>query len=78
MKLTYDPEVDILMIYFKPGARPVEGDEMAPGIIVHVDQDGELIEMEILGAKDRLASVEQITIEKPRYSQQQPLIDAAE
>lgn len=52
MKVTYDPEVDVLRIVFRD--TPVEeSDEDKPGVILDFAQGGELVGMEILNASTR-------------------------
>ena len=52
MKVTYDPEVDVLRIVFRDA--PVEeSDEDKPGVILDYDAGGVVIGMEILNASMR-------------------------
>ena len=52
MKVTYDPEVDVLRIIFRD--TPVEeSDEDKPGVILDYAASGELVGMEILNASTR-------------------------
>jgi uncharacterized protein YuzE len=52
MKVTYDPEVDVLRIIFRDA--PIEdSDEDKPGVILDFDAGGEIIGMEILDASTR-------------------------
>ncbi|MBU0679215.1 MAG: DUF2283 domain-containing protein [Verrucomicrobia bacterium] len=52
MKVTYDPEVDVLRILF--GRAPIEeSDEDKPGIILDYDKEGNVVGMEILDASRR-------------------------
>lgn len=52
MKVTYDPEVDVLRIVFREA--PVEeSDENKPGVILDYAAGGELLGMEILNASAR-------------------------
>jgi uncharacterized protein YuzE len=53
MKITYDPEVDILRIIFSD-ASIIESDEEKPGIILDFDKDGNVVAMEILDASKRM------------------------
>ena len=58
MKVTYDPEVDVLRIILSK--RPVEeSDEDKPGIILDYDKQGNIVGLEILDASKR--------IEDPRH-----------
>ena len=53
MKVTYDPEVDILRILFRDA--PVEeSDEDKPGIILDYDKDGNVVGLEVLIASQRV------------------------
>ncbi|MDE3098210.1 MAG: DUF2283 domain-containing protein [Verrucomicrobiota bacterium] len=53
MKVTYDPEVDVLRILFRDV--PVEeSDEDKPGVILDYDKDGNVVGMEVLNASKRI------------------------
>jgi uncharacterized protein YuzE len=53
MKVTYDPEVDVLRIVFS--SRPIEeSDEKKPGVILDYDGDGNIVGLEILAASLRV------------------------
>jgi len=53
MKVTYDPEVDVLRILFS-NAPIEESDEDKPGIIIDYDKEGNVVGMEILDASKRM------------------------
>jgi uncharacterized protein YuzE len=53
MKITYDPEVDVLSIIFSDAAIE-ESDEEKPGVILDYDKDGNIVGMEILNASLRM------------------------
>jgi len=53
MKVTYDPEVDVLRIVFRDGAVE-EGDEDNPGVILDYDKDGNIVGLEVLNASQRV------------------------
>ena len=53
MKVTYDPDVDVLRIIFN-NASIEESDESKPGIIIDYDNQGNLVGMEILNASKRI------------------------
>ncbi len=53
MKITYDPEVDILRILFS-NTRIEESDEDKPGVILDYDKDGNIVGLEILDASKRM------------------------
>ena len=53
MKVTYDPEVDLLRILFRDV--PIEeSDEDKPGVILDYDKDGNVVGMEVLNASQRV------------------------
>lgn len=53
MKVTYDPEVDVLRITLSN--TPIEeSDEEKPGVILDYDKDGNIVGMEILDASKRM------------------------
>jgi uncharacterized protein YuzE len=55
MKLTYDPEVDVLRIVL--AETPVEeSDEDKPGVILDYDRQGNLVGLEVLNASKRVAN----------------------
>jgi uncharacterized protein YuzE len=52
MKVIYDPEVDVLRIFFS--SSPIEeSDEDKPGVIIDYDE-GNIIGLEILDASNRM------------------------
>lgn len=53
MKITYDPQVDVLRILFSKAAIE-ESDEERPGIILDFDKSGNIVGMEILDASRRM------------------------
>lgn len=53
MKVTYDPEVDVLRIVLS-SAEIEESDEDKPGVILDYDKDGNIVGMEILDASKRI------------------------
>jgi YD repeat-containing protein len=53
MKVTYDPEVDVLRILFS-NAPIEESDEDKPGVIIDYDKDGNVVEIEIPDSSKRM------------------------
>ncbi len=53
MKVTYDPEVDVLRILLS-NALIEESDEEKPGVILDDDKDGNIVGLEILDASQRM------------------------
>jgi uncharacterized protein YuzE len=55
MKVTYDPEVDVLRIVL--AETPIEeSDEDKPGVILDYDRQGNLVGLEVLNASKRVAN----------------------
>ncbi|MBI2440287.1 MAG: DUF2283 domain-containing protein [Lentisphaerae bacterium] len=53
MKVTYDPDVDVMRILFSNS--PIEeSDEEKPGVILDFDRDGNVVGLEILDASRRM------------------------
>lgn len=53
MKVTYDPDVDVLRIRFN--TEPIEeSDEEKPGLILDYDKDGNIVGLEVLSASSRI------------------------
>ena len=55
MKVTYDPEVDVLRILLS-NAAVEESDEAKPGLILDYDKDGNIVGLEILEASKRISN----------------------
>jgi uncharacterized protein YuzE len=55
VKVTYDPEVDVLRIVLSDAAIE-ESDEDKPGVILDYDKEGNIVGLEILEASKRIAN----------------------
>jgi uncharacterized protein YuzE len=61
MKITYDPQVDVLRILLRDV--PVEeSDEHKPGIILDYDHDGNMVGLEVLNASKRVENPREYAI----------------
>jgi uncharacterized protein YuzE len=55
VKVTYDPEVDVLRILLS-NAPIEESDEDKPGVILDYDKEGNIVGLEILDASKRVSN----------------------
>lgn len=55
MKVTYDPEVDVLRIILSEAAIE-ESDEDKAGVILDCDKEGNVVGLEVLDASTRMAN----------------------
>ena len=62
MKVTYDPETDILTIRLKE-VQISESDEFQSGIVADLDTDGNIIGLEIFDASDRVTDPQNLVFE---------------
>lgn len=62
MKVTYDPEADVLCVLLRDLA-PVDAVEEPEGVIVSYGEDGEPVSVEFLNAAERgLTSAEEVSV----------------
>ncbi len=55
MKQSYDPQADAFVIRFAPeNVAVVESEEVAPGVILDFDAEGEVVAIEVLGVSRRM------------------------
>jgi len=60
MRTSYDPEVDAMFIWFGPeGVKSAETEEVAPGVMLDFDENGEVIGVEILNVTRRMTKPKQ-------------------
>ena len=56
MRTSYDPEADAMFVWFAPeGTKSTDTREVAPGIMFDYDSTGQVIGIEVLDVKDRVA-----------------------
>lgn len=67
MKIEYDPERDLLYLYFaEPEKKAAETVTIKPGVFADFDKDGKLIGIEVLDAKELMGK--KIEIDLPELS----------
>lgn len=55
MRTSYDPEADAMFVWFGPeGVKSAETEEVAPGIMLDFDANGEVVGVEILYVSRRM------------------------
>ena len=55
MRTSYDPEADAMFVWFAPeGTKSSSTTEVAPGIMLDYDADGNVIGIEVLDVRDRV------------------------
>lgn len=64
MRISYDPDGDVLLITLRDG-QPVEGNEITEDLILHTDAEGNPLQIEILDAKRVLNAGETLKVEIP-------------
>jgi uncharacterized protein YuzE len=60
-KTTYDPTVDAFAVYFGQKGATVESAEVAPGVTLDFDANGQVIGIEVLNVQQRMATTEHAT-----------------
>jgi uncharacterized protein YuzE len=61
MKITYDPEADVLYVAFRD-AQAKDGIDIEEGVSVDLDKDGHVIGIELLDASQRLTREELVNV----------------
>jgi uncharacterized protein YuzE len=64
MKIEYDAEADVLMVYLREG-HYAESDQVAPNIVVDFDADRNPLAIEILNARSVLQMGDTFRLELP-------------
>jgi uncharacterized protein YuzE len=65
IKTNYDPESDALTVRFGPEGAYVESDEVAPGVILDFDAQGNVIGVEVLDVRMRAEGRYPAQVKKP-------------
>lgn len=68
MKIKYSKEADILVIELREG-KPVDSIDLKEGVILHLDNEGLPLEIELLDAS-KLAAMDEISIFTPMGAHQ--------
>jgi uncharacterized protein YuzE len=55
-KMHHDPEADAFAVSFAPKGAYVESEEVAPGVILDFDVHGQVIGIEVLDVRRRMAA----------------------
>ena len=56
MRITYDPEGDILYVELRQDVRAYDNVDIEPGVSVDLDEVGHIIGLELMDASERLGS----------------------
>jgi uncharacterized protein YuzE len=62
LRITYDPEVDVLRVVFRDVAI-AESDEEKPSVILDYDAGGEIVALELLDASRRVSNPRAVELE---------------
>jgi uncharacterized protein YuzE len=62
LRITYDPEVDVLRVVFRDVAI-AKSDEEKPGVILDYDAGGEIVALELLDASRRVSNPRAVELE---------------
>ena len=61
MRICYDNEVDALQIWFAD-AKPVESRDVAEGVTIDLDEQGNMVGLEVLDAAEKLGLESILTV----------------
>ncbi len=56
MRMHYDPDADAFAASFAPKGACVESEEVAPGVVLDFDADGQVVGVEVLDVRRRMAA----------------------
>ena len=56
IRMDYDPEADAFAVNFAPKEAYADSAEVAPGVILDFDADGQVIGVEVLKVRARMAA----------------------
>jgi uncharacterized protein YuzE len=66
IQTSYDPEADAMSVWFAPpGATAAGTEEVAPGVMLDFDADGQVIGIEVLGVRQRMHGTEVVGATRP-------------
>ena len=71
MKIEYDNEVDALQIWFA-NAKPVDSRDVAEGVTIDLDEQGNLVGLEVLDAAEKLGLESILTVTFDTLLAEQP------
>jgi uncharacterized protein YuzE len=63
MEVQFDPETDAMYVQLAERTGQRRGREVGPGVIVDVDETGEVVGVEVLGVRRRGIQVGQVNVE---------------
>jgi len=69
MKIRYSSDADVCIIELKPGI-PKDSTDLKEGVILHLDQDGNPLEIEIVDAS-KFVSLDEVSFSLPKVGSSQ-------
>ena len=70
MRTSYDPEADAFMVRFAPKGAPIDRtEEVAPGVMLDFDPEGQVIGIEVLSVSRRMAIKDLATARESRAAE---------
>lgn len=77
MRMHYDPEADAFSVHFAPKEAYVDSEEVAPGVILDYDADGQVIGVEVLDVSARMGTPRPRREGRPAMPAETPAIGEA-